>query len=255
MADAAGAGLLAAITALAEVHPGGRMVRGRNGTLLLTSGVRLASLNGVFSGGRETDSQEIDRLAGILAGEGLPWSIAVRGEPTNEVLDVAERYGRQERVVQPLMGCRRAEARFRGAADGGARGSDTLAVRVVRSDQQKAYAELLGAAFEAPADIFRDLMAGPLLDASWGTAYVGDVDGVPVGAGYGIRIGDQIGVFNIAVVPEFRGRGYGRLITERVLADGFAAGARSAYLQATEAGLPLYESMGFRALENWTYLA
>lgn len=227
------------------------MVRGRNGTLLLISGVRLATFNGVFSGGREADSTEIDRLAGILAAEGLPWSIQVRGEPTGEVLDVAGRYGRHQRFVEPLMGCRREEARFRGAA----RGSGTLAVRVVRSDQQKVYAELLGAGFEAPADPFHDLMSGPLLDAPWGTAYLGDVDGVPVGAGYGIRIGDEIGVFNIAVVPEFRGRGYGRLITERVLADGFAAGARSAYLQPSEAGLPLYESMGFRTLENWTYLA
>lgn len=59
---------------------------------------------------------------------------------------------------------------------------------------------------------------------------------------------------NIATVPAARRRGYGRKITERVVLDAFADGATAAYLHASEDGLPLYEAMGFRTVETWTYL-
>ena len=61
-----------------------------------------------------------------------------------------------------------------------------------------------------------------------------------------------VGVYNIAVAPAARGRGLGRAITERVVADGIAAGADAAYLHASDLGRPLYESMGFRLVETWT---
>jgi ribosomal protein S18 acetylase RimI-like enzyme len=59
-------------------------------------------------------------------------------------------------------------------------------------------------------------------------------------------------VFNIAVTPQARSRGLGRAMTARVMADGFAAGADTAYLHPSEAARPLYESMGFRVVQTWT---
>jgi hypothetical protein len=44
------------------------------------------------------------------------------------------------------------------------------------------------------------------------------------------------------------------LITERVMTDGFDAGATMAYLRASTSGRPLYESIGFRTVRNWTHL-
>jgi ribosomal protein S18 acetylase RimI-like enzyme len=43
------------------------------------------------------------------------------------------------------------------------------------------------------------------------------VDGVPGATGLGILTG----VYNIVTLPEHRGRGYGRLVTGRVMTDGF----------------------------------
>jgi ribosomal protein S18 acetylase RimI-like enzyme len=62
----------------------------------------------------------------------------------------------------------------------------------------------------------------------------------------------MVGVYNLAVVPRARGYGLGRAMTERVMEDGFAAGAETAYLHSSAAGRPLYESMGFRLVQTWT---
>jgi ribosomal protein S18 acetylase RimI-like enzyme len=112
----------------------------------------------------------------------------------------------------------------------------------------------MAAGFEAPAEIILSLMTESVIDAPWAGTYLVEVDGLPVATGLGILSGDHIGVYNIAVVPERRDRGYGWLVTERVLTDGFAAGATTAYLHSSKAGRPLYESMGFRTVETWTYL-
>jgi ribosomal protein S18 acetylase RimI-like enzyme len=76
-----------------------------------------------------------------------------------------------------------------------------------------------------------------------------------VAVGFGI-FGQRIaGVFNIATAHGYRGRGYGRAVTSRIMADGVDRGADLAYLQSSEEGYPLYQSMGFRTVETWTYLS
>jgi ribosomal protein S18 acetylase RimI-like enzyme len=78
------------------------------------------------------------------------------------------------------------------------------------------------------------------------TIYVGYADGLPVTSGMGWRSGRAIGVYAIATVPAARRRGYGEAMTARVIADGVAAGCDVAVLQASEAGRPIYERLGFR---------
>jgi ribosomal protein S18 acetylase RimI-like enzyme len=84
--------------------------------------------------------------------------------------------------------------------------------------------------------------------------YGAEEDGELVSVGLGIFLGEFTGIYNIATRPGHRGRGYGRAVTSRIVTDGIARGAPLAYLQSSAAGYPLYESMGFRTLERWTYL-
>jgi hypothetical protein len=247
LADAARVAFLDALAKIAAAHPEGRTVYGANGTVLVITDVSMASLNGVFSLGSRPDPTEIGRLATIAAGEELPWSISVRGDASAEVLEVAARHGRTHQSSEPLMVWPATEARWRGP------GRDAPTIRTITYAEQKPYNDMLDLNFATSAGIFRQLME-PIIVVPWASTYVAELDGVLVATGYGIRSGDHIGVFNISVPAELRGYGYGRLMTERVVRDGFDAGAATAYLQASDDGFPLYQSMGFRSVEAWTNL-
>jgi GNAT superfamily N-acetyltransferase len=49
-------------------------------------------------------------------------------------------------------------------------------------------------------------------------------------------------VYNVAVLPAYRGRGYGRLMTERGMADAFGKGTTAAIRHTTT---------GFRSTGRW----
>ena len=68
------------------------------------------------------------------------------------------------------------------------------------------------------------------------------------------RLGTDCGVYAVETAPAWRRRGFGRALTEHVLADAVGRGARTASLQSTELGRPLYTRLGFTAVgryEEW----
>lgn len=101
--------------------------------------------------------------------------------------------------------------------------------------------------FAVPGRVAVETSGLGLLDTPACTLYVGYEDGRPVTSGMGWRTGRTIGVYTIATVPAARRRGYGEAMTAHVVADGIAAGCDLAALQASEAGRPIYERLGFRA--------
>jgi len=76
------------------------------------------------------------------------------------------------------------------------------------------------------------------------------LDGEPVATGFGYTFGGITGVWGIATVPAYRGRGIGSAITWAVVHAGRRRGARAAHLWATEMGYPVYRKMGFRHVQN-----
>src|ERR1051326_2876871 len=78
--------------------------------------------------------------------------------------------------------------------------------------------------------------------------------GEPIGCLGTIEIGDDCLVTGVATPPEHRGRGIASWLVRRALAEARASGLASASLQASRAGTPLYERIGFRDLgfiEMW----
>jgi GNAT superfamily N-acetyltransferase len=79
-------------------------------------------------------------------------------------------------------------------------------------------------------------------------------NGEPVGCLGTIEVGEDCCVTGVATPPEQRGRGIASWLLSRALIEARGRGLTSASLQATRAGAPLYERLGFRDLgyiEMW----
>jgi ribosomal protein S18 acetylase RimI-like enzyme len=98
---------------------------------------------------------------------------------------------------------------------------------------------------------------------------LGEPEGVPGLAGWALLDGGLVvstawsyehdgdcGVFGVGTLPQFRRRGFARLLMEHILASAQARGAATASLQSTRMGQPLYESLGFMPAgryEEWIW--
>lgn len=102
-------------------------------------------------------------------------------------------------------------------------------------------AELNDRAYGYGEDGFRAALAGETA-IRWHGAYDG---GEPVCCVGTIEIGDDCCVTGVATPPEHRGRGIASWLLLRALAEARDGGALSASLQATKAGAPIYERLGF----------
>ncbi len=99
-------------------------------------------------------------------------------------------------------------------------------------------------------DGFRSALAGETA-IRWSGAFAA---GEPVGCVGAIEAGADCCVTGVATPPEHQGRGIAGWLLHRALAGARERGLESASLQASRAGAPLYERLGFRDLgsvEMW----
>jgi GNAT superfamily N-acetyltransferase len=86
------------------------------------------------------------------------------------------------------------------------------------------------------------------------TAWVMVQDDSAVAGAWSFLHEGDCGVYAVGTVPEWRRRGLARALMEHVLADARHRGARTATLQSTRMGQPLYDSLGFQPAgryEEW----
>ena len=92
---------------------------------------------------------------------------------------------------------------------------------------------------------------------AWPTAFAtAEVEGAAAGFGLAVAERGAVGLFDIVVRPEFRGRGVGRALTQALMAWARDGGAKNAYLQVGAANARarrLYEIMGFRDAYSYHY--
>ncbi len=78
----------------------------------------------------------------------------------------------------------------------------------------------------------------------------------PVCCGLGVLADGQLGLFDVATSPRYRGRGMARRLCARLLAWGRRLGAQSAFLQvvgSNAVAIRLYEDLGFRRAYHYWY--
>jgi len=84
-----------------------------------------------------------------------------------------------------------------------------------------------------------------------GRWFVGWHGGAPVALAMLMPAAGVAGIWNVCVVPEGRGKGYGEAVTRAAMSAGRTLGYRYAALNPTRAGLPLYRRLGFREIARY----
>lgn len=76
--------------------------------------------------------------------------------------------------------------------------------------------------------------------------YLAEADGRPVGAARLLAEEEGTGrIGRVCLLPEVRGRGWGRALMSFVIADAESLGLRELVLDAQEYAIPFYRSLGF----------
>ncbi|MFI6762800.1 GNAT family N-acetyltransferase [Micromonospora sp. NPDC050417] len=243
----------AGIDELAAAIPGSYRERGAHGTLLAVTHAMVPALNPILSAAAKPDAAEIAALAEVADRESgqAPWSIRLRGEPDAEIVRTATRYGLTTTSRQPFM-----VVSIEGSGPARPELASEVRVRRLSGNESDVFAAVLSAGFGAPPEMISAIYTPDVLDNPIVSAYVAENDrGDAVSAGVAFLNDQYLGLANISTVPEFQRQGHGRALTEAILRDGHAAGARTAYLHASEPSLPFFESIGFSTKEYWTMLS
>jgi N-acetylglutamate synthase len=210
--------------------------------LAVVTAVPATPLNGVWAVHEDTPAEDIDAALEAVAASGLPHCLEVRPACRETAAVVAERHGLIPEPEIPLMATA-------GPVDGPR--PEGLVIQQLEPEQAALHSELAGPAFEAPPELFAELITPAVLTLPGVRGYLGAVAGEPVVTAMATTLDEAVGIFNVATPAAHRRRGYGAAVTARAAADGFAAGASWAWLQSSEAGYGLYERLGFTTLERW----
>jgi ribosomal-protein-alanine N-acetyltransferase len=127
----------------------------------------------------------------------------------------------------------------------------TVVLRPSRHDDVEAMAEIEEASFSDPWSAAS--FAGYLSEPNSGRALVtvAEENGSVVGYSVVLFAVPDADLANIAVAPEMRGRGIGRLLLDRAIAAARSVGTRSVFLEvraSNEPAIRMYQAAGFTEL-------
>ncbi|WP_127500817.1 GNAT family N-acetyltransferase [Actinoplanes solisilvae] len=248
LADSSAAAFADGIELLAAAVPGAFQTRGPQGTLLALTHAAVPALNPILSPASAPPAAEIADLAAVAAdkADGAPWSIRLRGDAPAAVLGTAASYGLNTAARQPFM---LLSLSPREAAAG-------ISVRRLAPSEYKLFSEVLSAGFGVPPAIIEAIYSAQVFGLAEITAVVAeDAQGRPVATGISVLTGGHLAIGNLASLPGERGQGYARAVLDRLLGNGYDAGAHTSYLHAEDATEPFFAAAGFTTAEHWTMLA
>ena len=102
-----------------------------------------------------------------------------------------------------------------------------------------------------PVELAAVLITEDTLALDGFTGFLATVDGAPAATSGLVLTEDVAGIYNVATLPDHRGKGLGAAITWAAAHAGAEAGRTEAILQSSKEGEPVYRRMGFDVLDRY----
>lgn len=236
------AGLRDEVEAFGRGHPDSLLIRDDGLLASVTPASPQRSLfNSVFYEYPEVLVAHLDELGETYASHGIDaWTVWVRDDDRDTARLLSDR-GHKLDAEPRAMALDLADL---------AAGTATPEGIQARAGDPATAAGLNDRAYGYGPDGFRAALAGETA-IRWHAAYSEEEPVCCVGT---IEVGDDCCVTGVATPPEHRGRGVASWLLRGALAQARDAGMATASLQATKAGAPIYERLGFRDfgfIEMW----
>lgn len=110
--------------------------------------------------------------------------------------------------------------------------------------------DLVAAAFSSPRDVIARCIDVGVTETAGVETYIAWGDDGAMSAVTVTPTGNTAGITLMATPPEHQRKGLGRALLTQVIADYRRRGVARFYLSATEAGRPLYASLGFKPIAD-----
>lgn len=126
----------------------------------------------------------------------------------------------------------------------------TKVVRALGPDLARVAGDLIAAAFDEPRDVIARCIDVCITPTAGVETYIAWSDGAPMCTVSVTPTGDTAAISLMATPPEHQRKGMGRALLSQVIDDYRRRGVTRFHLGATEAGRPLYESLGFELVAD-----
>ncbi len=206
---------------------------------LISTGLPIGDFNLVFPKKPDDPTTAVDRALGYFHQRSLPFRVVVRSDLADTVRGHAIAAGLIETTTIPGM-------RIDELPDGPTPPSGLSIRHVSDSRGLTDFQQTAFGGFGLPTELSALFLSDAFLALPNAKLLAGYVDGEPCVSGALVTTGSVAGVYWIATLPDFRGRGFGEAMTAAVLDAGRMLGCTVGSLQASEMGRGVYERMGFR---------
>lgn len=129
-----------------------------------------------------------------------------------------------------------------------------IEIEPVSESNYEAFACIISSIF-APAETVRMIFPLNMVTGDHVRVMMASLDGEIVGTAMAVRTGDLAGIYSVGTLEHARGRGVGRAVTAAAIeaaANGW--GVKRIFLQSSQMGLSVYESLGFRTVASYQML-
>lgn len=200
----------------------------------------LADFNRLILGADPEAEAFLVRSVARAKARGRPLSVTTSPRAADALAPVARRLGLTAVGVAPLM-VLRPEASI-------LPGRPMRIVRALGPELSRVAGDLIAAAFDTPRDVIARCIDVGMTETSGVETWIGCSDEGPMCTVSVTPTGATAAISLMATRPAHQGKGMGRALLSRVIEDYRARGTARFHLGATDAGRPLYESLGFETV-------